>query len=85
MTVEEKVSLLRDIFRQVSNLDVLTWGRVPGGYRWTCSSHRAAVRLAEFLISNVRLLHLDPTGFPYYFDPEFGPTVVFEPAADETS
>ena len=82
MTVEEKISLLRDIFRQVSNLDVLTWGRVPGGYRWTCSSHRAAERLAEFLISNVRLLRLDAATFPYHFDPEFGPTLVFTPQDD---
>ncbi len=85
MTVEEKVEILRHLFRQISNQDVLTWGHVEGGYRWTCTNHRSAVRLAEFLLSNVDLLTLDRATFPYRFEPEHGPTLIIEPIEGDTS
>lgn len=82
MTVEEKVEILRGIFRQNSNKDVLTWGEVPGGYRWTCASHAAAMHLAELLLSNVELLKLPRSMFPYRFEPDGGAMLIIEPIPD---
>ncbi len=83
MTVAEKISLLQGIFRQNSNQGILTWGSIPNGYRWTCTSHATAIGLAKALISHVELLGLDRQTFPFRFEPHEGTwTVVFEPVDD---
>lgn len=82
MTVEEKVEVLQSIFRQTSNLEVLTWGSFPGGYRWTCANRAAARRLASLINSHLELLKLDRATFPFRFDLETGAMVIFEPIAD---
>ena len=83
MTVAEKICLLQGIFRQNSNQGILTWGSVPNGYRWTCTSHATAIGLAKALISNVELLGLNRQTFPFRFEPQDGNwTVIFEPLDD---
>ena len=82
MTVAEKVEILQSIFRQTSNLDVLTWGPFPGGYRWTCANRAAARRLASLITSHLKLLQLDRSTFPFRFDLETGSMLIFEPIAD---
>lgn len=82
MNREEKIKLLRHLFHEVSNLGVLTWGPVPGGYRWNCQDHATAVRLADFLLSNLDVLEMDRDTFPYHYEPALGPNLIFEPIGD---
>lgn len=82
MTVAEKINLLRGIFRQNSNLGVLTWGPTANGYCWNCESPGVAKNLAQVLIDHVKLLGLDHSTFPFRFQPPLGTSVIFEPIAD---
>ena len=82
MTAAEKIALLKHLFREVSNLGVLSWGPIKTGYRWKCDTHATAMRLAEFLLANVELLELDVETFPHRYEPENGPTLIIEPKTD---
>ena len=82
MTVEEKVGLLRSIFRQLSNHGIESWGATETGYKWKCDTHGTASNLAEMIVSKLELLKLDASAFPFRFEPEQGSTLIFEPMAD---
>ena len=84
MTVAEKIEMLKSIFRQISNHDVLSWKPAPDGYQWTCSTHAAAVSFTEEVLWNINLLGPDRLTFPHRFEPDGGPTVVFMPIADDS-
>ncbi len=85
MTVEDKIQVLIGIFRQNSNRDVLTWGSVDNGYRWTCSSNTAALHFATSMLEFVTVLGLDVATFPFRVDGTDECTVTFEPIADDVS
>ena len=82
MTVEEKVEILRSVFRQLTNHGIESWGATESGYRWKCATHGTASNLAEMILSNLELLKLDTSAFPFRFEPERGSTLIFEPLAD---
>lgn len=83
MTFDEKVSLLRQVFQQVSNHGILSWGPMESGFRWKCEDHSTAVRLITALYANLELLKLDRKSFPHRFEPESGEILVVEPVGDE--
>jgi hypothetical protein len=82
MSAEDKIALLKQLFHQVSNYGVHSWGDIDTGYRWTCDSHSTAVHLAETLFSNIEILKLDPLLFPYRYDPVNKGILIIEPVAD---
>ncbi|MDB5340268.1 MAG: hypothetical protein JWN70_5887 [Planctomycetaceae bacterium] len=82
MTVEEKVEVLRSIFRQLSNHGIESWGAVRNGYRWKCDTQTTANNLADMIVADLKLLQLDVSTFPFRFESDETSTLIFEPIAD---